>query len=69
MFHFYVYFVVLKDWHIDGSLPLSGFTPTCRTKSVGIDDVAYFSHPFEFDLYYKNENGQNDGIFINQFEC
>jgi hypothetical protein len=42
------------DWHIDPSVPLSGFTQTTRTKTEGVDEVAYFSHPFEFDLYYKN---------------
>ena len=36
-------------------MPLDGYTHTARTKSEGIDDVAYFSHPFEFDLYYKND--------------
>lgn len=36
-------------------MPLSGFTPTSRTKIEGDDEIAYFSHPFEFDLYYKND--------------
>lgn len=43
------------DWHIDRSVPLSGFTPTSRTKIEGDDEIAYFSHPFEFDIYYKND--------------
>ncbi len=43
------------DWHIDPSAPISGFTQTSRTKLEGNDEIAYFAHPFEFDLYYKND--------------
>ena len=43
------------DWHIDPSAPISGFTQTSRTKVEGNDEIAYFAHPFEFDLYYKND--------------
>ncbi|CAF0733853.1 unnamed protein product [Brachionus calyciflorus] len=53
--HVYYQLDLPKNWHIDRSVPLSGFTPTSRTKVEGDDEVAYFSHPFEFDLYYKND--------------
>ena len=50
-------FFWLIDWHIDPSAPISGFTQTSRTKpeNKNNEEVAYFSHPFEFDLYYKND--------------
>lgn len=44
-----------QDWHIDSSMPISGFTQTSRAKTEGNDEVAYFAHPFEFDLLYKND--------------
>ncbi|RNA44327.1 Meckel syndrome type 1 [Brachionus plicatilis] len=53
--HVYYQLDLPKNWHIDRSVPLSGFTPTSRTKIEGNDEIAYFSHPFEFDLYYKND--------------
>jgi len=48
-------------------LPISGFTQTSRTKIEKSNEIAYFSHPFEFDLYYKNEemNLNDRGKFIN----
>jgi len=54
------------DWHVDRLAPISGFTQTSRTKAEGKDEVAYFSHPFEFDLYYKNDedNFINRGLTI-----
>ena len=44
-----------EDWHVDRSMPISGFTQTSRAKTEGTDEVSYFSHPFEFDLLYKND--------------
>ena len=35
-------------------MPISGFTQTSRAKTEGNDEVSYFSHSFEFDLLYKN---------------
>ena len=34
----------------------SGYTQTSRTKTVDTEEVAYFSHPFEFVLFYKNDD-------------
>jgi Meckel syndrome type 1 protein len=35
--------------------PISGFTQTSKIKTEAQDEIAYFSHPFEYDLYYKND--------------
>lgn len=61
----YLIGLITKDWHVDPSKPISGFTQTSRTRTEGCDEIAYFSHPFEFDLYYKNDeiNSQYKDIF------
>lgn len=43
------------DWYIEPSSKTNGFTQTSRTKIEGQDEIAYFSHPFDFELYYLNE--------------
>ncbi|KAM3602157.1 uncharacterized protein V6R79_025205 [Siganus canaliculatus] len=53
----YIHFVMElpNNW---SSLPfqcLSGVTQTCRTKSLGKDDVAFFSFPFSFEAFYMCE--------------
>ncbi|ELU09204.1 hypothetical protein CAPTEDRAFT_157534 [Capitella teleta] len=48
------FFLDLPDgWLPNGQRQLQGVTQTCSTKVIGRDNVAYFSFPFEFDLYYK----------------
>jgi hypothetical protein len=51
---------------VDKSSPISGFTPTSRIKTDGNDETAYYSHPFEYDLYYKNDemNELNRGLYL-----
>ncbi len=52
----------MLDWQVDPKLSkTSGFTHTSRTKIVGEDEIAYFSHPFEFVMFYRNDevNPQN----------
>lgn len=41
---------------------MNGFTQTARTRVEGSDEVAYFAHPFEFDLYYKCDDERDQGI-------
>ncbi|XP_078012219.1 tectonic-like complex member MKS1 isoform X3 [Phascolarctos cinereus] len=45
------------DWSSPPFQQLSGVTQTCVTKSVGMDEVAYFSYPFTFEasLFHENE--------------
>uniref|UniRef100_A0A8C1PTW9 MKS transition zone complex subunit 1 n=1 Tax=Cyprinus carpio TaxID=7962 RepID=A0A8C1PTW9_CYPCA len=39
---------------------LSGVTQTCRTSSVGKEDVAFFSYPFSFETFFHKED-ESDG--------
>ncbi|KTF83614.1 hypothetical protein cypCar_00020006 [Cyprinus carpio] len=39
---------------------LSGVTQTCRTHSVGKEDVAFFSYPFSFETFFHKED-ESDG--------
>uniref|UniRef100_A0A673LAM6 Meckel syndrome type 1 protein homolog n=1 Tax=Sinocyclocheilus rhinocerous TaxID=307959 RepID=A0A673LAM6_9TELE len=39
---------------------LSGVTQTCRTRSVGKEDVAFFSYPFSFETFFHKED-ESDG--------
>uniref|UniRef100_A0A8C6MN13 MKS transition zone complex subunit 1 n=1 Tax=Nothobranchius furzeri TaxID=105023 RepID=A0A8C6MN13_NOTFU len=56
-----VNFFVL-DW--SSSMPqfLSGVTQTCRTKSLGKENVAFFSYPFNFEIFYKSEKESEELI-------
>lgn len=50
------YFVELpRHWNADKSQMLSGVTHTCYTKEIEREYTAYFSHPFELELYYQME--------------
>ncbi|XP_047463136.1 Meckel syndrome type 1 protein isoform X3 [Mugil cephalus] len=47
------------------SLPfqsLSGVTQTCRTKTLGTENVAFFSHPFSFEAFYMIEKETEESI-------
>ncbi|XP_026226095.1 Meckel syndrome type 1 protein isoform X2 [Anabas testudineus] len=47
------------------SLPfqsLSGVTQTCRTKTSGKENVAYFSFPFSFETFYMSEKESDESI-------
>ncbi|KAF6738221.1 Meckel syndrome type 1 protein [Oryzias melastigma] len=51
-----------KNW---SSLPfqsLSEVTQTCRTKSLKKEDVAFFSYPFTFEVFYMSEKDGEEGI-------
>ncbi|KAH3894237.1 hypothetical protein DPMN_018394 [Dreissena polymorpha] len=52
--HFFV--DLPKYWTVERSQPMSWITQTCSTKVVGRDDVAYFSFPFNFEVFYHNDN-------------
>ncbi|KAL8615771.1 hypothetical protein ACOMHN_040266 [Nucella lapillus] len=55
--HFFV--DLPKDWYADPHQQLAWVTQTCATKTVGRDEVAYFSFPFHFELYYKASPGSS----------
>ncbi|XP_071783046.1 tectonic-like complex member MKS1 isoform X1 [Centroberyx gerrardi] len=47
------------------SLPfqsLSGVTHTCRTKTLGRDNVAFFSYPFSFEAFHMNEKESEESL-------
>ncbi|XP_068923524.1 tectonic-like complex member MKS1 isoform X1 [Petaurus breviceps papuanus] len=47
------FFVELPNcWSVSPFQQLSGVTQTCVTKSVGMDEVAYFSYPFTFEASF-----------------
>ncbi|XP_021374695.1 Meckel syndrome type 1 protein-like isoform X2 [Mizuhopecten yessoensis] len=50
--HFFV--DLPKHWTADRSQQLSWVTQTCKTKVERRDNVAYFSFPFNFELFYKD---------------
>ncbi|KAJ8402236.1 hypothetical protein AAFF_G00371010 [Aldrovandia affinis] len=47
------------------SLPfqsLSGVTQTCRTRTLGKDNVAFFSYPFSFESFFRKEDRKEDSL-------
>nr|XP_020454213.1 Meckel syndrome type 1 protein isoform X2 [Monopterus albus] len=47
------------------SLPfqsLSGVTQTCRTKTLGRENVAFFSYPFSFEAFYMSEKESEESL-------
>ncbi|XP_040035532.1 tectonic-like complex member MKS1 isoform X2 [Gasterosteus aculeatus] len=47
------------------SLPfqtLSGVTQTCRAKTLGKENVAFFSYPFSFEAFYMSEKESEESI-------
>ncbi|CAF0833336.1 unnamed protein product [Adineta ricciae] len=66
--HIYVYYVLdlAEDWHVESSTLLSGYTHTGSTTMSSkhiVDDVVYYSHPFEFELWYKPSSYGADRSF------
>ncbi|KAK7505914.1 hypothetical protein BaRGS_00002636 [Batillaria attramentaria] len=59
MDNLYLHFFVdlPKNWYADRQQQLAWVTQTCATKTIGRDEVAYFSFPFHFELYYKRSPG------------
>ncbi|KAK7087621.1 tectonic-like complex member MKS1 [Littorina saxatilis] len=55
--HFFV--DLPKNWYADRQQQLAWVTQTCATKTIGRDEVAYFSFPFHFELYYKPSPGSS----------
>ncbi|KAL7834455.1 hypothetical protein SRHO_G00287020 [Serrasalmus rhombeus] len=41
---------------------LSGVTQTCRTRTLGKDDVAFFSYPFSFESFFRKEDESEDSL-------
>ncbi|KAG9351904.1 hypothetical protein JZ751_023155 [Albula glossodonta] len=45
-----------NNWSSVPFLALSGVTQTCRTRTLGKDNVAFFSHPFSFEAFFRKED-------------
>ncbi|XP_072530457.1 tectonic-like complex member MKS1 [Salminus brasiliensis] len=41
---------------------LSGVTQTCRTRTLGKDNVAFFSYPFSFECFFRKEDESEDSL-------
>ncbi|KAI5608329.1 Meckel syndrome type 1 protein [Silurus asotus] len=53
----YVHFILElpNNWSSVPSQSLSGVTQTCRTRSIGKENIAFFSYPFSFESFFRNE--------------
>ncbi|XP_014677032.1 PREDICTED: Meckel syndrome type 1 protein-like [Priapulus caudatus] len=50
----------MVTWRTRGDQQLSWVTQTCSTAVHGRDNVAHFSFPFEFELFYKKETIEDE---------
>ncbi|XP_051258115.1 Meckel syndrome type 1 protein isoform X2 [Dicentrarchus labrax] len=51
-----------NNWSSLPFQPHSGVTQTCRTKTVGKENVAFFSFPFTFEAFYMCEKESEESI-------
>ncbi|KAK5611161.1 hypothetical protein CRENBAI_020942 [Crenichthys baileyi] len=51
-----------NNWSSLPFQPLSGVTQTCRTKSLGKENVAFFGYPFSFEAFYMSEKESEELI-------
>ncbi|CAF1251705.1 unnamed protein product [Rotaria sordida] len=59
----YVYYCLdlPENWRAEASMIFSGYTHTASaTESNKHDDIVYFSHPFEFELWYMPSSSSAD---------
>ncbi|PAA93628.1 hypothetical protein BOX15_Mlig011790g1 [Macrostomum lignano] len=65
--HLYVHFFLdlTPDWFVKTAAGLSGTTQICATKVEEVDDVAHFSYPFEFEIFFERlvPAGEDDYTF------
>uniref|UniRef100_A0A674JGR4 MKS transition zone complex subunit 1 n=1 Tax=Terrapene triunguis TaxID=2587831 RepID=A0A674JGR4_9SAUR len=48
--------LLLPGWSSPAFQQLSGVTQTCVTKTLGRDNVAYFSYPFTLEMFFTQED-------------
>ncbi|XP_038615257.1 Meckel syndrome type 1 protein [Tachyglossus aculeatus] len=51
-----------SNWSSPEFQQLSGITQTCGTKTLGRDNVAYFSYPFTFEASFLHEDESADSL-------
>uniref|UniRef100_A0A8C5LLK5 MKS transition zone complex subunit 1 n=1 Tax=Leptobrachium leishanense TaxID=445787 RepID=A0A8C5LLK5_9ANUR len=49
-----------KHWSSPGFQELSGVTQSCKTKTEGRENVAYFCYPFTFEIFLSEEVASED---------
>uniref|UniRef100_A0A1A7XX75 Meckel syndrome, type 1 n=1 Tax=Iconisemion striatum TaxID=60296 RepID=A0A1A7XX75_9TELE len=60
--HIHFFVDLPNNWSSSTSQSLSGVTQTCRTKSLGKENVAFFSYPFNFEVCYMCEKESEEVI-------
>ncbi|KAM9440853.1 tectonic-like complex member MKS1 isoform 2-T2 [Clarias gariepinus] len=60
----YIHFILElpNNWSSVPSQSLSGVTQTCRTRSVGKENVAFFSYPFSFESFFRKEDDSEESL-------
>ncbi|XP_005986924.1 Meckel syndrome type 1 protein [Latimeria chalumnae] len=60
----YIHFFIElpNDWSSPAFQQLSGVTQTCSTKVLGRENVSYFSYPFSFEAFLRNEDETEDSL-------
>ncbi|XP_070699949.1 tectonic-like complex member MKS1 [Pempheris klunzingeri] len=51
-----------NNWSSLSFQSLSGVTQTCRTRTLGKENVAFFSYPFSFEAFYMCEKESEESI-------
>ncbi|TRY54335.1 hypothetical protein DNTS_021311 [Danionella cerebrum] len=51
-----------NNWSSVPSQSLSGVTQTCRTASIGKEDVAFFCYPFSFESFFHKEDESDESL-------
>ncbi|XP_041350207.1 Meckel syndrome type 1 protein-like [Gigantopelta aegis] len=49
-----------KHWYVGSHQQMAWVTQTCYTKIEDNEDVAHFSYPFSFELFYRNDSVRDD---------
>uniref|UniRef100_A0A3Q4GU32 MKS transition zone complex subunit 1 n=1 Tax=Neolamprologus brichardi TaxID=32507 RepID=A0A3Q4GU32_NEOBR len=51
-----------NNWSSRPFQSMSGVTQTCRTKTLGKENVAFFSYPFNFEAFYMTEKESDHSV-------
>ncbi|XP_004561874.2 tectonic-like complex member MKS1 isoform X2 [Maylandia zebra] len=51
-----------NNWSSRPFQSMSGVTQTCRTKTLGKENVAFFSYPFHFEAFYMTEKESDHSV-------
>ncbi|XP_063342581.1 Meckel syndrome type 1 protein isoform X3 [Pelmatolapia mariae] len=51
-----------NNWSSRPFQSMSGVTQTCRTKTLGKENIAFFSYPFNFEAFYMTEKESDHSV-------